>query len=155
MQDSFSDFDQRYGVLYKEMELVLIQSEQRSELSLAPNSIQKGCVRFLSDISFDISQPACLEVQFFGRGFEVEVTILSVVKLPFDNQKAGYELELLITPEIALKARILLQLAEIVHYRNCLNEKGQTVTIDEAAAQWIEQYAAGFAEEFDRHINSQ
>lgn len=148
MQDTFTDFDQRYGTLYREMELVLVQSELSVELALSNDSIRDGRLRFLSDSRFDIQKPACLVVQFFGRGFDVDVILLSCEK--FAKQ---FKLELRITAEIALKARIVLQLAEIVHYRQEVLEQGRSLTVDEAAAEWIAKYAEGFAREFDKHIN--
>lgn len=157
MQYSLTDFDHRYGVLYKEMSLVLIQADQRAELSLSPDSILDGRLRFLADIAFNISKPACLAVQFFGRGFDVDVSLLSIVEVGVvgePGETGAFKLELKITPEIALKARILLQLAEIVHYRKRMADKGEKLTVDEAAAKWIALYAAGFAEEFDKHINT-
>lgn len=147
MSVKLSEFDQRYGVLYKEMELIMTQANCSAELHLAPESISDGRLRFISNVAFDIASPGYIAVQFFGRSFDVVVNIISCEK-----SSDGFKLELEITEEIALKARILLQLAEIVHYRQVLLNKGRSLTIDEAAAEWIEQYAAGFAAEFEKHI---
>ena len=148
MQDTLTEFDQRYGVLYKEMEIVLTQNGKCAELKLAPDSIRNGRLCFLSDVEFETTESALLAVQFFGRGVDIDVCLLSSA-----TQEGLFKLELKITAEIALKARILLQLAEIVHYRKELNEQGAAFSVDEAAAQWISKYAAGFAAEFDKHIN--
>ena len=149
MQDDIlSEFDQRYGILYKEMELVLTQANQTAELRLAPHSIQDGRLSFFSYIAFDNNDMGFLAVHFFGRSFDVNVSILSC-----KNVNVQFYLELEITAEIALKARILLQLAEIVHYRKKMLSQGRDLSVDEAAGEWIAKYAAGFAAEFDKHIN--
>ena len=149
MSELLNDFEQRYGDLYKEMELVLTQTGKSAELHLSADSISDGRLRFISAANFTVADDAYLAVQFFGRSFDVEVSLLSC------EPKADlYKLELKITAEIALKARILLQLAEIVHYRKLQQKQGRELTVDEAASEWIGQFAAGFAEEFDKHINT-
>ena len=147
--DLLSEFDQRYGVLYKEMELVLTQANQTAELRLAPHSIKDGHLGFMADIAFETRETAFLAVHFFGRSFDVDVLILRC-----ENDGNQFYLQLQITAEIALKARILLQLAEIVHYRKKMLHQGRDLTVDEAAAEWIARYAEGFAAEFDKHINT-
>lgn len=148
MDDSDSNFDQRYGALYKEMELILTQSDQEAELKLAPESIAQGCLKFISHAGFDVHQPACLKVNFFKRNYQVNVQLLNCYAV-----KSGFNLELKITAEIALKARILLQLAQIVTYRKEMIQQGRRMDIDEAATEWVAKNAADFALQFDKHIS--
>lgn len=143
-----SDFDQRYGALYKEMALVLSQSDRAAELKLAPESIAEGCLKFVADTGFDLDQPASLAVSFFGRSYDVDVELLNCYAI-----RKGFKLEIKITAEIALKARILLQLAQIVNYRKEAMRQGRHLDVDEAATEWIAKNAANFAHEFDKHIS--
>ena len=85
-----------------------------------------------------------IALSFMGQSFSIEAVVVECVQ-----QEEGFRLTLSLQNAESQKTRMLLQLSEIQRYRKSESSKGRALTIDEAASEWIEKFAAQFAEGFE------
>lgn len=128
----------------KQIALRLTQGEQVSTVQLMGDILQDDGLVLASDIAFSVGQSACLMVCFLQQSFLVSGIVDSCSKIG-----SLYLLNFTMQQQDKLQTRMLLQLSEIEQYRHALLEKGREISLDEAAEEWIGQFAENFATEFD------
>lgn len=131
--------------LCKQVALHLQQDDQRQEVLLTGDCLLQECLLLLSDVEFQAGAMVSLQVEFFGQSFTVQGVLKSSRQRPDETWALSFKLK----NADDLQTRMLLQLSRMEQYRNDKASEGRLLSIDEAACEWIAQYAEEFAKEFD------
>lgn len=136
---------QNKAPLCKQVRLHLVQGQSEMDVALAGDCLLQDCILLLSDLPFESGQQADLEVEFFGQSFAVQGVIKAIRQRPDEL----WSMQFKIISANRLQTRMLIQLSRMEQYRNEMASQGRLLSIDEAACEWIQQYAESFAQEFD------
>lgn len=131
--------------LCKQVALHLRQGNQQHEVALAGDCLLQECLLLRSAVEFQVDAIFDLQVEFFGQSF----TVQGVIKNSRQRPDGTWVLTFKLKNADDLQTRMLLQLSRMEQYRNDMASKGRLLSIDEAACEWIAQYAEEFAKEFD------
>lgn len=131
--------------LCKQVALHLLQDDKQQEVTLAGDCLSQECLLLRSDIEFQVGAKVHLQVEFFGQSFTVQGVLKNTRQRPDEAWTLTFKLK----NADDLHTRMLLQLSRMEQYRNDMASEGRLLSIDEAACEWIAQYAEEFAKEFD------
>ncbi|GEM_PF-4595634 len=131
--------------LCKQVALHLQQGDKEQEVTLTGDCLLQECLLLRSDVEFQTGAKVSLQVEFFGQSFTVQGVLKSTRQRPDEAWTLTFKLK----NADDLHTRMLLQLSRMEQYRNDMASEGRLLSIDEAACEWIAQYAEEFAKEFD------
>ncbi len=134
--------------LITEVKLTLNHGSQSALARLAGEHASRDCIALFVAENFKLGESARLSVDFLEQGFELEGQLVSC-----ELMEDGYFVLLKLRHTESLKARMLLQLSEIEHYRHQMAQLGRELDIESAAIEWVEKYAAVFSESFDAEVD--
>ncbi len=139
-----NDQTKKLGELCKQVSLKLTQLDKTYDVELYGDVLSEDCLIIASNVPLQPGLLAELQVNFLEQSFAVMGEIESC-----DHEDDTYKLHFKLSHQDSLQTRMLLQLSEIELYRHEMANKGRDLSIDQAACEWVDKFAAGFAQEFD------
>lgn len=139
-----NDQTRKLGELCKQVSLHLTQLDKTCNVELYGDVISEDCLIIASSVKFQPGLLAELRVNFLEQSFAVMGEIESC-----DQDADIYNLHFKLNHQDSLQTRMLLQLSEIELYRHKMASKGRELSIDQAACEWVDKHAEGFARTFD------
>ena len=139
-----NDQAKKLGELCKQVSLKLTQQNRISDVELYGDVLAEDCLIIEAPEAFQIGIEASLHVNFLDQSFSVTGLIQRC-----EPRQQSFNIHFKLCHQDSLQTRMLLQLSEIELYRHQMASQGRELSIDQAACEWVDKYAEGFARNFD------
>ena len=131
-----------------DLRIQLVQGEQKGFVRLSKSGYQLGKLQFFCATPFVSDQAAILNALHCDRVLSIETVVYSV-----SPKRQFYFMTLSVAADDLFQAKIFLQLSAIANFKRLSDSAGRKFSMDQAAKEWIAEFASDFSLEFEKRLN--